>query len=185
LQRLIAEHQARHQHFDVRDAYKLIYQGIFGVAHILENREAAQQYLQTEFDAVEPSPNEPLLEEISLNGEVVRVNLRPFKAQQFPLHRLFEVMVQTAEEIQGSQEEFMRLWGQFTTLVREKRLAFDRQTLDTFDAEVRAANYPPVHHSEGYKRANRPAYRVVKRSIFQRMFRPGNTSPSERLERHQ
>lgn len=172
LQKLIEEHQSRHPDFKVQDAYKLIYQNVFGVAHILEDRVAAGQYLQREYNSVEPSTDEPLLEAISLDGEVVRVNLRPFKAVNGPLDTLFEVMVQSAEEIHGTEEDFQRLWDAFKSLIKEGKLTFDQQVLEEFDTKVRAAHYPPVHHSDGYGNANHPSYRVVKRTIFKNIFSP-------------
>ena len=170
LLKLIEEHQSRYSHFEVQDAYKLIYQGVFGVAHILENKEAAWQYLQREFESLEASEDEPLLENISLRGDVVRINLRPFKAANASLEKLFEVMVQSAGEIQSTEEEFSKQWNEFQTLVRNETLSFDINTLEEFDSEVRAAHFPPVHHSEGYEEANRPAYRVVKRTLFEKTF---------------
>ncbi|UCE19024.1 MAG: hypothetical protein JSV84_01365 [Gemmatimonadota bacterium] len=170
MQKLIGEHQSRYENYEVQDVYKLIYQGVFGVAHILEHEEAAWQYLQREYESVEPSVEGPLMENISLSGDVIRIHLRPFKASKGSLEKLFEVMVQSAQEIQGSEDEFMSLWDEFNNLVKTGTLSFDSRILEKFDSEMRAARFPPVHHSEGYEEVHRPAYRVVKRVLYERAF---------------
>ncbi|MDZ7262231.1 MAG: hypothetical protein ONB05_09030 [candidate division KSB1 bacterium] len=170
LQELILQHQQTKEIFTVQDAYKLLYQSIFGVTHILGNTEAARQYLSQEYESIDASLDEPLIEPISLNQEIVRINLRPFKARKGSPDKLFQVMISSAQEIQGNQLQFMELWQEFKALVYQGKLKFDLAELETFDQEVAQRHYPCVHHSEGYRHAHRPSYRVVKRKWFEQSF---------------
>ena len=74
------------------DFYKLLFQGVFGVGHIMGS--AAWNWLRKETESVdlEGHPEEPLLEGVSADGSMVRVNLRPYLKRGLPLEDLFEAM---------------------------------------------------------------------------------------------
>ncbi|MBL7095783.1 hypothetical protein ISS22_17685 [candidate division KSB1 bacterium] len=156
--------------FSIQDAYKLIYQGNFGVAHILKNKDHARQFLKNEIDSIEKSDNEPLIEHISISTNLVRINLRPFKKSGSSIDTLFEIMTRSVEETKQDKKRFLKQWREFRMAVIQEKLKFDVQELETFDLKVKAENYPAVHHSPGYRKANKPAYRVVKESIFREYF---------------
>ena len=156
--------------FSIQDAYKLIYQGNFGVAHILQNTDHARQYLKNEVNSIEKSNNEPLIEQISVSTNLVRINLRPFKKSGSSVDTLFEVMTRSVEETKVDRQFFLSQWGEFKDAVIQEKISFNQQELVTFDLKVKAENYPAVHHSPGYRKANKPAYRVVKEDIFRKFF---------------
>jgi len=173
VEELVREHLRLHQGMGVRDVYKLLFQGIMGVGHILTDEEEAWRQLVEEFETVDASEllGEPLLERVSVNGDVVRVNLRPFKRLGLPLERLFEAMSRSTERIRPDKEEFVDLWRQFIELVRAGRLDFDYEALVKFDEMVRAQGYPPVHHSREYAKTNKPSYRVIEKKAYEEVFR--------------
>jgi len=148
----------------------LIYQGVFGVAHILKKPDFAKQYLAKEMNSIEGTNSEPLIENISVSGDIVRINLRTFKKSGGSVEKLFEIMTLSAEETKGDMEKFLSQWGEFKQAVILGKLKFNIQDLEKFDKKVKAENYPAIHHSPGYRKANRPAYRVVKKSIFLEYF---------------
>ncbi len=167
---LIKKHQQTRKNFLIQDVYKLIYQGVFGVAHILKKPDFAKQYLAKEMESIEETNNEPLIENISVSGELVRINLRPFKKSGGSVEKLFKIMTRSAEETKGDLEKFLYRWGEFKQAVIQGKLKFNIQELEKFDKKVKAENYPAVHHSQLYRETNRPAYRVVKKSIFLEYF---------------
>jgi hypothetical protein len=169
---LVGEQLRLHRKLRVRDVYKLLFQGVMGVEHILEDREGARRWLKEEFESVDVGEflEEPLLERVSVDGSVVRVNLRPFRRLGLSLEGLFEVMVKSAERIRADKEEFVRVWRGFVELVRVGRLDFDYERLREFDAKVKDMDYPPVHHSRGYAEANKPAYRIAHKQTYQEIF---------------
>ena len=170
---LVRKQQKIHLNLRVQDVYKLLFQSVMGVAHILEDKEQARRYLENESAGVNVSNflDEPLVEDVSVSGEVIRVNLRPFKRLGLSLDRLFETMVVSAERMEEDRENFITLWNRFIDLVEAGRLDFDCETLVEFDKVTRNKGYPPVHHSKEYVKANKPAYRVVDKKVYQKMFR--------------
>lgn len=167
---IIKHHQQTKQHFSIQDAYKLLYQCNFGVSHILENKEHAKQFLVKEFNSITPSQKEPLIESISTDDQVVRINLRTFKSHNNDINALFRVMLDSALEINGSMSDFINLWQEFKIAVEDGFLTFNKNEMRTFDNLVITQNYPVMHHSDKYRQANQPAYRVVKTGIYYRYF---------------
>ena len=170
--RLVREQGRLHRNLGIQDVYKLLFQGVMGVGHILEDRERAWRALENEFEGLDASEflGEPLLERISADGGVVRLNLRPFKRLGLSLERLFEVMLRSAERIGADKDRCVRVWKRLIELVKAGKSDFDYTRLIEFDGVVRAGGYPPVHHSRAYAKANKPAYRVVQKKAYQEIF---------------
>ena len=169
---LVREQMRLHPNLGFRDVYKLLFQGVMGVAHILRDRERAWRWLVEEFEGLDASEflGEPLVEKVSVDGSIIRVNLRPFKRLGLSLERLFEALSKSAESIKEDKEEFVRVWNRFIGLVGEGLLDFDYERLIEFDGVVKAGGYPPVHHSREYAEANKPAYRIVQKRACKEIF---------------
>ena len=170
--RLVREQGRLHRNLGIQDVYKLLFQGVMGVAHILEDREKAWRELVEEFEGLDASEflGAPLLERVSADDGVVRLNLRPFKRRGLSLDRLFEVVLMSAERTGADKERFVGLWKRFIELVKAGKLDFDYERLIEFDGVVRAGGCPPVHHSRAYAKANKPAYRIVQKKAYQEIF---------------
>ncbi len=158
---LVAQHKAARPEMRARDAYKLLYQGVFGVGHIMG--PGAWDYLQGEAKAVslEDQPREPLMEPVSLAGAVVRVNLRPYIREGYPLHALMEAMRHS--DIEGNPAEFLDIWDTYAELVWNGQLDFEHNEVDAVSKALDRAKPQPMHHTQQYRDAYRPAYRVVRR----------------------
>lgn len=166
---LIRRHLDRRPQTTATDVYKLLYQGVFGVGHLLG--EGASRRLEAETRALRlnDQPGEPLIEVVSVDGSMVRVNLRPYLRRGLQLDRLFSAMEASAQE-KGRVEEFLEAWNRFVELVSSGRLMFDEDEIEEVDRDLKLSGCQPRHHSEVYRRAYTPAYRVVKRSVLERVF---------------
>lgn len=169
---LVRKQHKLHLNLGGRDVYKLLFQGVMGVAHILEDKEQARRYLEDEFAGLDVSEflDEPLVEDVSVSGGVVRINLRPFKRLGLSLGKLFEVIIVSAKKLKEDKDRFITLWKGLMELVKVGRLDFDYEALVEFDRAMKNRGYPPAHHSKEYVKANKPAYRVVDRKVHQEMF---------------
>lgn len=156
----LREQAAKHPSTESSDVIKLCYQAAFGAEHLLDDRETAFQYLTKEYDQVQPDGTEPLYEAIS--DDVCRVNLRAWKKRNLPVEWLFQMFVETAgRRPQGGREQFREYLRDAEVLAKEGAFGFDRdkwkQLLKKYPVEDPVA----VHHSEVYRRTERPAYRLV------------------------
>ena len=165
IEALLMGHRERMPLMRVTDYYKLIYQGVFGVGHIMG--EGAWGWLEREAEGLDMSehPDEPLIESISVDGSVVRVNLRPYLREGGSLTALFDSMRETAL-VEGSTEEFMEFWRVFLALVEEGRIEGDPTDLEDMAVELREKGVIPHHHSDAYREAYYPSYRVVRRDTL-------------------
>lgn len=165
IEALIKEHFARRPLMRATDAYKLLYQGVFGVGHIMG--DAAWERLEEEAGRIDlgDHPEEPLIEEVSADGSMVRVNLRPYLRRGLPVERLFTAMKETARG-DGEDEDFFSAWAVFRDLVENGVIAVDREDVEELDIELEEEGCRPHHHSKVYRSAYYPAYRVVRRKIL-------------------
>lgn len=168
------------------DIYKCLHQGEFGVGHTIGHPEGFKQRLFQEM-AGGPAPNpirEPAVENISLDGRMLRINLRAVRNLyadnlEGAVEDLSRVCVASAEISQGSSDHFFLTLEQFKKLNKEGQIAlagnvfaFPPAMVEDFLIEVRQlmqriGQVPVFSHSETYRQLNRPSYRVAELSVLQ------------------
>ena len=157
---------ARYPKLEVQDLYKLIYQGIFGSEHAVIDASQARVWLEREVEVLAEGPEEPVIVPISPDGRIARVNLRPYVAGGGNLEALLEAFLRTAREHKGTAEQLRQYWGVAEQMAEETAIGIAVNALKRFFEEMEAQGFPAAHHSEAYRRAYRPAYRVVARKYI-------------------
>ena len=152
-----------------RDIYKLLYQGVFGIGHIISDR--AWEVLVEEAGRIDLDDHldDPLFEPVSPDGLMVRVNLRQYINMGGDLETLFRVMIESAK-VQGEQRVFLDYWGQFRELVDEGQLEFSLRDIQDLDEVIERDGVRPMHHTEPYREAYYPAYRVVLLRVYEELI---------------
>ena len=152
-----------------RDIYKLLYQGVFGVGHIISDH--AWEVLVEEAGRIDLGDHvdDPLFEPVSPDGFMVRVNLRQYINMGWDLETLFRVMKESAK-VQGEKEVFLDYWGHFKELVNEGKLEFSLSDIRSLDESIERDGVKPMHHTEAYREAYYPAYRVVVQKVYEEMM---------------
>lgn len=162
LESIIHEQLDLHDGYTVQDLYKLIHQAVYGIHHLLSDEQAAFRALQEEFDGLGPTvPGEPLLEVIDPRGIVHRVNLRSHRSDGGVPEDLWKAVLLTRDRIRGSKSQFTSLWDEARRLIASRSVPFRLREFEEFESRTMADGHPIVHHSESYRRVNRPAYRIV------------------------
>ena len=183
-----------------RDIYKLVHQSVFGPGHIIASAAGARRALKDELAALEvqskkskgQSQTEPEFEPIDADGKLVRVNLRPLleevKGQKAKAKRqnrgradtgwLVEALVESARRVKGDPDQMRR---RLTAAVRWCRTNLPLQAVELagIAVEARAVGFPALHHSPTYKRAYRPAYRVIGNDLVGQILNPKRTRRTE------
>ena len=165
----IKMHVERYPQAQPRDIYKLIFQGVYGVGHILTGK--AWDYLQEEAGRIpiEDYPDRSLIEPVSPDGSIVRINLRPFLRLTLSLDDLFTVMTASAD-VEGDDERFIELWRVFVDLVETGEIDMGLEIVKEVQDSIRGEGIIPKHHTEAYRQAYYPAYRVVRLDLFRGNF---------------
>lgn len=148
------------------DVAKLCYQAAYGAEHLLADPERARGYLARELDSVTPCEDVPLAEAIS--PEVCRVNLAPWKARGLSADRLFAMFSATASVTRGGRDLLLSYLEEAEALILTGDTSVSPEAWREFMTAYEAAGYPAVHHSEAYRAAESPAYRIVLRDILSR-----------------
>lgn len=166
-QRFLVQYHGRYPKARAEDYYKLIHQSVFGVGHLIEDEASARSSLEREILTLgPPKPAETLLEPLDPEGRMMRVNLRPFVAQKLSQDALMAVLLETARTVEPDTSLFLGRWHAFGELVDRGELDVPVEDWKEVDRFARERSYPPVHHSNDYRGAYKPAYRVVLKGLF-------------------
>ena len=162
LRAILIAHAKRYPLMQPTDAVKLIYQNEFGGGHLIQNEQACLNYLRREYADLEKDPTAPLYEDIG-NG-IVRVNLTAVKPED--LEQLGQDFIASAAKHKGTLDSFLNKLEVLQTLTTEGVFAFDLDALNAYLSEYKAVGYPAVSHSEQYRQAYTPAYRIIRKAYF-------------------
>jgi hypothetical protein len=159
---ILRSHLDRYPAMQIQDIYKLMHQAAMGSEHAISSAEAPRQWLEREFAQMGSCPEEPMIDPISADGQIVRVHLRPYMAQGGDSETLLNAFIRTANKFHSDRQVLQGYWNAAMELQH-----FSSPEMDGFIESARTQNYPAVHHSSEYERLYRPAYRVVWRKYFQ------------------
>ena len=153
MEEILRQHAARYPLMEPRDAVKLIYQNEFGGGHLIADEAACLEYLRREHSL---TPAAPFYAEDLGNG-IVRVYLGGVTN----VEALGRAFLDSAARHTGSLPAFLKKLDSLRKVTREGAFAFSPEELERYLAAYEKAGYPPVSHSETYRTAYRPAYRVI------------------------
>ncbi len=163
--RVFSAQLTRYPAMQAVDALKLLYQAVFGGGHLIADPERCRRYLAEEFRTVLPEEGE-LLEDIG-NG-MVRVRLAALPAEK--LEALAACFIRSSSEVHGSPQAFEEAYAVLSERFGQLPFAFAKGELEAQAELIRGSGYRPVSHSEAYRAAYHPAYRVCLRSLAEALL---------------
>ena len=152
----LEEQEERHPLMNEDDIVKFAFQGMLGVGHLIRSEAKVLTWLQKEMDSMEPDPEEPLTEKIS--PAWCRVNLRAAKARGI-----------TAEELAARMIRSVRIGP--LSFVRQDVYDFcisldSSEKMKAAAEKVLKEDWLPGHSNQ-YREAYYPAYRVMHRDVLE------------------
>ena len=147
----------------IEDTYKWLYQATRGGEHAAPDRDGARQWLDSEWSSLsDADSDEKLIDPLCPDGEIVRINLRKFKASGGTEDDILDAFLASAAEYRATVNEFTAAWFELGKRLKKKGFGqVTRSVWENLDAKMKAKNYPAVHHSEDYNKLRKPAYRIV------------------------
>ena len=158
---ILRDHLSRYPSMQIQDVYKLLHQAAFGSEHAISSVEGVRTWMERELADMGTGPSEPMIDPISVDGQIVRVHLRPFVEQGGNVDMLLSAFILTANEFPGNKQ-VMEIYWKTAVAIRH----FPVKGMDDFIQAMREQDFPAVHHSPEYERLYRPAYRVVWRKFI-------------------
>jgi hypothetical protein len=164
LKEILTDHARRYPLMEPTDAVKLIYQNEFGGGHLIRDEGACLAYLRREYESVAQSPAADLTESIG-NG-LVRVHLAALGAHSYSVEQLGADFIRSAKIHAGSLTSFLRKLELLKQLTQEGIFSFSESALAIYLTEYETAGYPMVSHSERYRQAYHPSYRILRQECL-------------------
>lgn len=157
--RALAEHYKKYPKLQVQDLLKYMFQSSFGCEHLIACPEAAEEYIKKEAEqwgTLTEAYTEPLA------GDYCRVHLGYIREGLNPA-TLAKLFFLSAGHVEDGRERLEEKIAALMEAVEEGLLPFEKATMEETIEKWRKAGYPACHHSETFRAAYAPAYRLVKK----------------------
>lgn len=158
---LLSAHLNRYPAMELDDIYKLLHQAALGPGHAVDNPATARKRLDEEIAALGDGRIEPVQDIISPDGRLGRIHLRAYLADGGDLEALHRAFVATANTYPASPDKLAKFCGCLGDLAATGGIPFAREEVVAYFARIAQEGYPAIHHSESFRNAYQPAYRVV------------------------
>lgn len=149
---------ARYPELRPEDLLKGLYQSTFGCGHLVGDPSAAAEYIRREAASCAPVSG-PVLE--PLDGGFFRLHLWGLSGSGLTAEELAYLFAASAEVPCGGAEEIGGRLEVLLELAEEGALPFSPAETARAVELWRKSGYPACHHSEQFRRAYAPAYRVL------------------------
>jgi hypothetical protein len=159
IQNIVKANLLKFPQMEFQDVYKLIHQASFGSAHAVLDSAMASEWMETEWNSLDTCSGEQMIDTISADGSIVRVNLRPYKQANLSKASLLSAFVNTANKFKGSKKIFEKNIKYVLEL--KSFLPYQYAEIINFLKKMKQKGYPAVHHTQKYEDLYKPAYRVI------------------------
>ena len=159
---LLLSHFTKYPKMELRDMVKLIYQMEFAGGHLIKNAKESLERIINERGALQPCADAcPHAFEPIGNG-LVRLHLQHMDATGITPDMVNQFFIHTAQSIKGTEGGFEAKVDTLRQCCVRGELPYDVEGLDAYMAKLKGQGYPAVSHSQTYRDAYAPAYRIVK-----------------------
>lgn len=154
---LLRMHAASYPHLQAEDVFKYLFHSACGCEHLIASEQRALDYIIQESLTLPPEPT-PRVE--PLDGDYCRVHLGVLRDGLRPgtLARLFCL---SAKAEQDGPMRLLDMLEVARDMVRDGDLPLDQEEFACKLERWRDAGLPAIHHSEAFRAAYHPAYRVI------------------------
>ena len=153
------------------DVYKSFYQDRFGAEHMISDTAAVREYLTYELTvAAADTVSNPYYESVGAQGRYVRVYLRCVNDGLLTAEQLLDAFIRSTQPAKHPEQSWADEWRLIEQTARKAGVPFSEE--ESRLLRQAAQNNHAVHHSEVYRNAYHPHYRIVERKIFENELKP-------------
>lgn len=160
---ILEEHAARYPLMQPQDYGKLIFQSEFGPKHMISDQAGVYSFLQAEFSSLSQDASPRRTEDVG--GDFCRFPLAECQSEG-GIRLLTELFVRSAQKRCGTMDGVMEKMAQLPEIriPKEGMSSSNVQSrMEEWFGEWKAGGCPPVRHSEEYRMAYRPHYRLIRK----------------------
>ena len=173
IENAINEQLARFPKSTLQDIYKNFYQDKFGAEHAAPSRERAQNYLDYELQNMTDADTAEFVEKIGWRNDYVRVPLALIKNDKLSADTLLNAFLESAQGnfSENIADEWAKEWTTIVNIIEQNNIKIDNFDADKIRIDSLLQQHPTMalHHSEAFREAYKPHYRIVKKEIFERI----------------
>ena len=161
MREILLLHAKTYPAMKAQDGVKLCHQSEFGGGHLPASREACEKGIREErASAVLLHPDSPLLE--AIGSGLYRLHLNAWwDAKDLRTQTIAGLFLAVSDKRRGSRKGFLEKVAVLRELCAAGEMPFPLEELEAFWSGYQKARYPLCHHSEEYRRAYHPAYRLA------------------------
>ena len=157
----------------LQDIYKGSFQDVFGPAHILTNREAVTNYIQSEMESAEAWEEHDYIP-CGWRGNFLQVNLKVIADGRVPMDDFVDAFMASANGIDTTlTPSFVEDWHLIQQAVRltDPQLEGFKEDSTLLSHLLKEGKYV-VHHSRKFNAHYHPHYRIIRRDLFEEKILP-------------
>lgn len=157
----------------LQDIYKGSFQDVFGPAHILTNREAVTNYIQSEMESAEAWEEHDYIP-CGWQGNFLQVNLKVIADGRVPMDDFVDAFMASANGIDTTlTSSFIEDWHLIQQAVRltDPQLEGFKEDSTLLSHLLKEGKYV-VHHSRKFNAHYHPHYRIIRRDLFEEKILP-------------
>jgi hypothetical protein len=151
---------------EARDLYKFLHQAAMGSEHAVKDTAAVRVWMKNEIEKLDTAITNNLIENLSPEGDLVRVNLRPYLKSGKNPDELLNAFITTANGFRGSKETLTGFINKAKKMIVEKKIPVEESIFVSLTDELAKSGYPAIHHSLVYEKLYKPAYRVIDKKYL-------------------
>lgn len=158
---IVIFHYNRYPQMKAEDLYKLAHQAAMGNEHLKSDSLRFLKYLEEEIKTLTPSSDDLLIERLSPDNDIVRVNLKVYLFYEKDISKLLNAMILTSEKFPRSKNLLIKYLDVIYRLIQEGKIQISENEFKDLIDEMAKKDYPAIHHTKTYKEIYKPAYRVI------------------------
>ncbi len=158
-EKLLICHTEAYPKIQIRDIFKFIYQSSFGCEHMLSEVSHAVEMIGSEYDSL-PADRADMT--TPLDGDFYRVDLSLLDSG-LTAETLGKIFYMSSKCEAEGFPKLLRMLDVADKLIREDKLPFSQGEFASAKDDWAAHGYPAVHHSDVFRKAYKPAYRVISK----------------------
>lgn len=166
IRNLLLKEITKYPDMEIQDIYKFLHQAAMGSEHAVKDTSAVRKWMENEIANLDWNHSEELIDTLSPDGRIVRVNLRPYLKAGHDPEKLLNAFVKTANEFKGDKSILENYIAVVLEMIDKGEIDFSNEEAKKFFIEQKQKGYSAVHHSKKYAELYSPAYRVVAKKYI-------------------
>ena len=157
---LLKEHFQRYPLLQPQDVLKFLHQSTFGCGHLIASPTAAAEYIRQEM--LQCADSTERIED--LDGAFCRVHLSYIKKLGVSADTVAKLLTHSAQKPCGNEEGLEERLNIALSMAKNGEFSFSFEALQQEVNTWRSAGFAACHHSEEFRSAYSPAYRVIRKA---------------------